>query len=109
MIERARNLNNWKWRNKEALCVTFTGVQLPLDFPRFREAPQISLGKEQLLAVAHLEDAVTPLDQSDVVHPIRKGSLEFSRQPGSPFLIASGGTVLDAEIQWFSHAALLRS
>ncbi len=93
----------------EASCIACTGAQLPLDFPRLREAPQISLGKEQLLAVAHLEDAATPLDQPDIAHAIWKGSLEFSRQPGSPFLIASGGTVLDAEIQWFSHAALLRS
>jgi hypothetical protein len=35
---------------KEASCAAGTGAQLPLNFPRFREASQVPLAKEQLRA-----------------------------------------------------------
>ena len=82
-----------------AIAITLLALGLTVPHVQLTASPSLLL--HALLA--------TPFDQSDIAHPIRKGLLEFSRQPSSSFLITLGGTVLDAEIQWLNHAALLQS
>src|SRR5262245_17528835 len=69
------------------------------------EATQLALRVEQVLPVPHLEDAATAGDQAHMPDAVGDRLLRRGRLPGGPFVVASGGAVLDAEVVWLGHRA----
>ncbi len=62
------------------------------DFARFREAPRLLLGENDLVVEGHVKDPAMPFDQASFEAEL---ALDLVRQTGGSWQVASGSAVFD--------------